>query len=266
MTAGRSKSHTVLTFCLALLLALTPLSPGLLSTALAIAPTLSSGDNSSYIYGQKNLLTFVVKNAPVNESPVIAITPLDGQAAVTIGTGDYTLKNTTTAHTLTFTAAFLKTLSYSHYTLTLSYSSGGVTADFYIFPTANMLFLEQPATVVTNKGDDATFTVRVTGSSSGKYTYQWQRKSRTGWKNIKRATTRTLTLKNVQDYLTGYTFRCLVHGADGDAYSAEAKLYIIGAGDESKPWLYAIGTLVSLMGMVGCVLYSCRKKSDLSQK
>ncbi|MDD3335607.1 MAG: immunoglobulin domain-containing protein [Eubacteriales bacterium] len=254
---------------LARFLAFVFLCAGLCYQSAAIAaslqgPQVSSGDVSSFIKSSTaGVITVAFKN--VDSAPLsVTVSPADlSSSQMLTANSDYVFLIDTRSTTLTLQYSYLSTLNLGGYTASVVFANGAVPFSFYVLEQNTILFVTQPETVTVDIGGSATFIVKVTGSSG--YSYQWQRKSRTGWKNLSKATGSTLILQNVQGYLQGYHYRCKVSSLAGEAYSNEVRLFmnnVPATGDNAHLILYACSALLALGGMVGCLLFSCSQKKN----
>lgn len=234
--------------------------------------TISPADTGSVALNPGNIETarmvFTIRNT--NETPTAVAVARDGLPLQTLTpTADYTFDRR--ALTLLFSRGTGTTLQpndlgeyilangYGMYNIRIDFPSNVLSTTFYVFNEQTIVFITQPATVVVDKDDDATFSVAVTGTNNNSYAYQWQRRGRTGWKDVQGATTATMMITTVESYLTGYQYRCKVSSSAGEAYSDTAYLTVRnvpGTGDGAHPWLYAILALLSLCLLVACVLRS----------
>lgn len=159
---------------------------------------------------------------------------------------------------------FVRANGYGKYCINLTYSATEVIAThFYIYSQEDIIFSTQPENAYVDEGENAAFTVAVTGTTDGTYTYQWQRRGRDGWKTVSKATTTTLTISGVEAAQTGYQYRCLVSSSAGTAYSDTVRLVVKNVpetGDAAKPELYMLCALLALAGGTACVWGAMRPR------
>lgn len=240
---------------------------GFLSVAQAEI-NVSQGDYSAYALVSERpnrVLSFTLSDLPAGAqlSSLTVRTVKDGLVRQAITPKDYSFGRNQL--TITNDNGFLGNLAVGQYALDMTFSPwGSVAANFFVFATDTIMYLTEPATVLANIGDDVTFECQATATAS--FSYQWQRRSRTGWKNIRGATARIMTISSVPETLQGYTFRCVVSTSFASAASDEVKLYMIGAGDETPLWLYGLGCFLALGGLTGCFLWQRGKRTGLRKK
>lgn len=241
---------------IALALALALPTPGLIAAARAEI-AVATGDYCGYAKnGERSVrsISFAITGLDKMSGLASAVVrPVEGQTlSRPLDRTDYVFDSRNAALMIHNEKGFLRSLPLGEYRLDMTFSPwGGVTATFFVFEKDTLQIQTQPQTVLSNIGDDVTFTCRATGTSP--LSYQWQRKSRTGWKNIKGATARIMTISAAPEELQGYTFRCVAATNFASATSDEVKLYMIGAGDDTPLWLYGMLALAAAAGLLAGV-------------
>ncbi|HEX6333307.1 MAG TPA: M36 family metallopeptidase, partial [Flavisolibacter sp.] len=116
------------------------------------------------------------------------------------------------------------------------FNNAGVKIDSAVVPVfvksslLPLTILSQPMAATACTGDNAQFSISVTGGS-GAPAYQWQVSTNGGvsYSNIAGATQNTFTVPAVTSAMNGNRYRCVITGSSAISYSAGAELIVIAA-------------------------------------